>query len=289
MTVASPRNPSVADCIVRSAHGGWCPRSDGKQKQQRPSLPVLHFIITYHPRRDKSSQSMYELPDSQYYDMHMLNQLLPSLSPFFKNKTTQWNQTPIRVLNQIKLRQLENFVRIRLCCKYDLILFQSWVWTVLNFIYFSIRSHYAKDAYVLFTWAVSSSYSRQPTPSKRSKSIQPFHRTQTPFMIKWDLRWTCKFIKIFYCTQEHITFWGNWLGRNEAFFEGHRSKAQVPVTIILLLLHLLVYGTPQLCTFYDEKPNSFRNLYCPSSSRHSVQSSYSILLIMGFGAQNSHM
>jgi hypothetical protein len=39
---------------------------------------------------------------------------------------------------------------------------------------------------------LSSSYSKQPTPSRRSRSIHPRHLTQTPFIMKCDLRCTCK-------------------------------------------------------------------------------------------------
>jgi hypothetical protein len=60
----------------------------------------------------------------------------------------------------------------------------------LLWIYVGSIIHKKFNCFDLHTMASSSSYSRQPTPSSLSRSSQPFHRTQTPFIIKWDRRWT---------------------------------------------------------------------------------------------------
>lgn len=44
---------------------------------------------------------------------------------------------------------------------------------------------------IALTIARSSSNSRQPVPSNLSKSMRPFHRTHTPFIMKCDSMWTC--------------------------------------------------------------------------------------------------
>lgn len=43
----------------------------------------------------------------------------------------------------------------------------------------------------MHTSALSSSNSRHPMPSKRTRSIHPLQTTQTPFRINWDFKWTC--------------------------------------------------------------------------------------------------
>lgn len=49
------------------------------------------------------------------------------------------------------------------------------------------------------TRARSSSNSRHPAPSSRSKSTQPLHRTHTPFMINALRRCTC-FARVLHCS-----------------------------------------------------------------------------------------
>lgn len=59
--------------------------------------------------------------------------------------------------------------------------------TSTNLLYYFRRA----SPRIALTIARSSSNSRQPAPSNLSRSMRPFHRTHTPFIMKCDSMWTC--------------------------------------------------------------------------------------------------
>lgn len=73
----------------------------------------------------------------------------------------------------------------------------AWWWTIEHVSYLycfrGARWYSRRITAIIYalTIARSSSNSRQPMPSNLSKSMRPFHRTHTPFIMKCDSMWTC--------------------------------------------------------------------------------------------------